>query len=168
MNAGNRNTLSMHRPRRRNVTTSMVGLKNGHIRKNLTQNGEPQRHSWGTQKKKFAVCPRNMLVYLRDGAAQTTVHAVTLRQHLQIKLSIPPSHSILTSGQPVPALTLFRQAPGRVATGVPAFISPVGLDLEKASTPKTGTEARSAALEADVSTSGPTRQSPHGDRRTGR
>ena len=34
----------------------MVGLKNknksGHIRKNLTQNGKPQRPSWGTQKKK--------------------------------------------------------------------------------------------------------------------
>ena len=38
-------------PRRRNATTSMVGLKNGHIRKNLTKNGEPQRSSWGTQKK---------------------------------------------------------------------------------------------------------------------
>ena len=30
-------TLSTHHPRRRNVTTLMVGLKNGHIRKNLTQ-----------------------------------------------------------------------------------------------------------------------------------
>ena len=30
----------------------MVGLKNGHIRKNLTQNGEPQRYSWGTQKER--------------------------------------------------------------------------------------------------------------------
>ena len=40
------------RPRRPNVTTSMVGLRNGHIRKNLTQNGEAQRYSWGTQKKK--------------------------------------------------------------------------------------------------------------------
>ena len=30
----------------------MVGLRNGQIRKNLTQNGEPQRYSWGTQKKK--------------------------------------------------------------------------------------------------------------------
>ena len=45
-------------PRRRNLTTSMVGLKkkqqqkNGHIRKNLIQSGEPQRSSWGTQKKK--------------------------------------------------------------------------------------------------------------------
>ena len=30
----------------------MVGLKNGHICKNLTQNGDPQRSSWGVQKKK--------------------------------------------------------------------------------------------------------------------
>ena len=47
-----KNTPSTHHPRRRNVTTLMVGLKkNGHIRKNLTQSGEPQRYSWGTQKK---------------------------------------------------------------------------------------------------------------------
>ena len=39
-------------PQRRNVTTSMVGLKNGHIGKNLISNGEPQRSSWGMQKKK--------------------------------------------------------------------------------------------------------------------
>ena len=38
-------------PRRRNVNTTMVGLNNGNIRKNLTQNGEPKRSSWGTQKK---------------------------------------------------------------------------------------------------------------------
>ena len=30
----------------------MVGFKNGHIRKNLIQKGEPQRYSWGTQTKK--------------------------------------------------------------------------------------------------------------------
>ena len=29
-----------------------LDLKNGHIHKNLTQNGEPQRYSWGMQKKK--------------------------------------------------------------------------------------------------------------------
>ena len=52
VNAGNKNTPSMHHPWRRNVTTSMVGLKNGHIRKNLTQNGESPRYSWGMQKKK--------------------------------------------------------------------------------------------------------------------
>ena len=52
VNVGNKNTPNMHYPRRWNVTTSMVRLKNGHVRKNLTQNGEPQRYSWGTQKKK--------------------------------------------------------------------------------------------------------------------
>ena len=40
VNAGNKNTPSTHHPRRRNVTTLMVGLKNGHIRKNLTENGD--------------------------------------------------------------------------------------------------------------------------------
>ena len=52
VNAGNKNTPSMHHPRRWNATTSMVGLKNSHIHKHLTQNCEPQRYSWGTQKKK--------------------------------------------------------------------------------------------------------------------
>ena len=56
----------MHHPRRRGVTTSMVGLKTtttnkqtnkqktkqGHTRKNLTQHGEPQRYTRGTQTKK--------------------------------------------------------------------------------------------------------------------
>ena len=32
-------------------------------------------------------------------------------------------NTILTPGRPVPALTLSRQAPGRVATGVPIFKS---------------------------------------------
>ena len=30
----------------------LLDSKSGHIRKNLTQNGEPQTYSWGTQKKK--------------------------------------------------------------------------------------------------------------------
>ena len=37
VNASNKNTPSTYHPRRWNVTTLMVGLKNGHIRKNLTQ-----------------------------------------------------------------------------------------------------------------------------------
>ena len=53
----------------------------------------------------------------------TILRAVTLRQRLQIQLSTSPSHSILTPGQPVPALTLQRQAPGRLATGVPILKS---------------------------------------------
>ena len=52
VNAGDKNTPSMHHSRRWNVTTSMVGMKNGYICKNLTQNGEPQRYSLVTQKKK--------------------------------------------------------------------------------------------------------------------
>ena len=72
-----------------------------------------------------------MQVYLRDGSAQTILRAATLRKKLQTKLSISPSHSKLTPGQPVPTLTLYRQAPGRVATGVPIFKSLVWLDPEK-------------------------------------
>ena len=48
----------MHHPQKRNVTTSMVELENGHIRKNLTQNSKPQIQL-GTQKKKknsWTVC----------------------------------------------------------------------------------------------------------------
>ena len=56
VNGGNKNTPSLHHPRRQNVTTSMVGLKNSHIHKNLTQIGEPQRSSWGTQKQKMGIC----------------------------------------------------------------------------------------------------------------
>ena len=41
-----------------------------------------------------------------DGSAQTILHAATLRQKTQIKLTTSSSHSILTPGQPVPALTL--------------------------------------------------------------
>ena len=62
-------------------------------------------------------------VYLRDGPAPTSLRAATLRQNLQIKLSSSPSHSILTPDRPVPALTLQRQAPGRVVTGVPMLKS---------------------------------------------
>ena len=40
--------------------------------------------------------------------------------------------SILTPGQPVPALTLKRQGPGRVASSVPIFKWPERLDLENA------------------------------------
>ena len=45
--------------------------------------------------------------------------------------NFPSSHSILTPGRPIPALTLKRQAPGRVATGVPMFKSQVWLSPEK-------------------------------------
>ena len=99
-----------------------------------------------------------MLVYLRDGSAQTILRAATLRQKLQIKLSTLPSHSILTPGRPVPVLTLWRQAPGRVATGVPIFELLVWLDPEK-SRRKRDSNPGSSALEADALTTRPTRRS---------
>ena len=85
-------------------------------------------------------------MYLRDESAQTILHAATLRQKLQIKLSTSPSHSIVTLGQPVPALTLYCQAPGRVATGVPNF-EVTQQDLNPGS----------SALKVDALTTGPLR-----------
>ena len=41
------NTPSMHHPQRRNVNTSMVGLKNCHVCKNLTQN-----RAWNSTRKR--------------------------------------------------------------------------------------------------------------------
>ena len=52
VNAGTKNTPSTHHPRRRNVTTLMVGLKNGHIRKNLTQKWWTPEIYLGNTKKK--------------------------------------------------------------------------------------------------------------------
>ena len=46
MNASNKTTASMRHPQRWNVTTSMVGIKNSYIHKNLTQNGISHRYSW--------------------------------------------------------------------------------------------------------------------------
>ena len=48
-----------------------------------------------------------MVVYLRDGSAETVVRAATLRQKLQIGFAVSHSHRILTLGQPV-------LAPGKV------------------------------------------------------
>ena len=90
-------------------------------------------------------------MYLRDRSAQTILHAATLRKKLQIKLSSTPSHSILTLGQPVPALTLQCQAPGRVTTGLPVFKSLVWLDPEK-SRRKQDFNPASSAPKADALT----------------
>ena len=53
VNAGNKNTPSTHHPRRLNVTTLMVGLKKKTVTyaKISPKSGEPQRYSWGMQKK---------------------------------------------------------------------------------------------------------------------
>ena len=102
-----------------------------------------------------------MPAYLRDGSAQTIVRATTLRQKLQIQLSISPSHSILTPGRPVPALTLWRQAPGRVVTGVPIFESLVWLDPVKIPT-QAGFEPGIFRPRGGRLTTRPTRRCPFG------
>ena len=51
------------------------------------------------------------------------LRAATLRKKLQINVSTSSCHSILTPGRPIPGLTIYREAPGRVATGVPIFKS---------------------------------------------
>ena len=43
----------MHHPQRWNVTTSIFGLKNGHMRKYFTQNGWPQRYSWEGRRRRI-------------------------------------------------------------------------------------------------------------------
>ena len=53
-------TPSVHHPWRWNVTTSMVGFKNGHIHENLTQNDEPQRYSWERRMRR-EVNPRDIV-----------------------------------------------------------------------------------------------------------
>ena len=89
----NKNTPSTHHPRRRNVTTLMVGLKKTVTYANISpKSGEPQRYSWGTQKKKkkkkslwISQALQTLLLLSRltpqqhTSVSQTTVHAFTLR-----------------------------------------------------------------------------------------
>ena len=51
--------------------------------------------------------------------------------HTELEVADPTSHLTQSPGQPVPALTLYRQAPGRVATGVSILKSLVWLDPGK-------------------------------------
>ena len=71
-------------------------------------------------------------MYLRDGSALTITRAATLRQKLQIKVAISPNRNILIPGQPVPVLTIGRQASGRIATGVQSFNVSQKIPVDKA------------------------------------
>ena len=71
--------------------------------------------------------------------------------------STSPSHSIMTPGRPVPALTLQCQAPGREAAGVPIFKLLIWLDPEK-SHRKRDSNPGSSAPEVNASTSRPARR----------
>ena len=66
--------------------------------------------------------PNNMPVYLRGRFCSDDC----MFRHTEIEVAdktSSPSHSVLTPGPPVPALTLEGQAPGRVAIGVQIFKS---------------------------------------------
>ena len=52
MNAGNKNTPSMNAPTKTECDYLNGWIKNSHICKNLTQNGEAQRYDWEHRKKK--------------------------------------------------------------------------------------------------------------------
>ena len=57
VNAGNKNTPSMHHPRRRNVATSIAGLINlSHTQKSHPKNDETQRYSWERRRRSLSVC----------------------------------------------------------------------------------------------------------------
>ena len=96
-----------------------------------------------------------MLAYLKDGSAQTSVSAATLRQKLQIQLSVLPSHSILTLGQPFPAPILRCQSPGRVAAGAPICKSLVWIAPENS---RRRGKSNLWSLQADALTATPTRR----------
>ena len=78
-----------------------IALKSNHslsrnsIRSYTTKSKISSFRAWNWQFVCWLLAKRcsNMLAYLIDTDAQATVHAATLRQKLQIKLSISPSHS---------------------------------------------------------------------------
>ena len=82
-----------------------------------------------------------LLLLLSSSSSLDNVPAATLRYKLQIHFAISPTHGILITGQPVPALTLKRRVPGRVATGDSGKIILTG---------KVGFEPRSFALEGNA------------------
>ena len=91
-----------------------------------------------------------MLAYLRDRSAQTIVRAATLRQKLQVKLPISPTHGVLTPGPTSPSddpLTPDAWQGSHWSTSLEVK----GMTPSRTkSTAKSGIEARCAAVEADA------------------
>ena len=94
-----------------------------------------------------------------QGRSCFIVRAATLRQKLPIKLSISPRRSILTTGQPDTALTLYLQAPGRVGQWITNLYVTGSTRPRERSTLKAGVKARPAFLDAVALTTRPTRPS---------
>ena len=148
----------MHCSRRRNVTTSMVGLKKANKQTNkhktkqnktkqtviyatkLIQNGEPQRYSWGTQKKKKKKKKKKI---------QTADKTFPLTQLQYTRLSSPHAHPITPGAWQEIRLSFNVQVTGMTRPG-------------KRSTAQAGIEPKCAALEADDLTSRPARRPTKG------
>ena len=75
--------------------------------------------------------PATCKVFLKDRFVWTSLITATLTQKLQIQLAVSPSHSMLTAGQPVLALTLQSQTAVRADTREPVFNAQVWLNLQK-------------------------------------
>ena len=77
MDAGNKNTFSMHHPRIRNVTTYVVRFKTkSHTHSNLTKSGETQRYSWERRKRMLVVVSYVPVanIHLHPGSKQLRTH----------------------------------------------------------------------------------------------
>ena len=99
-----------------------------------------------------------MLVYLRDGSAQTIVLCWYTEVEAADQTFYLTQAQYTDTGSTSPSAdTIYRQAPGRVATGVPIFQSLVWLDSEK-SRRNRASNPGSSALEADALTTRPTRR----------
>ena len=96
-----------------------------------------------------------MRVYLRDWSTQTILRAATLRYKLQIKLSISSSHSILTLGHPVPALTLLIPGAWQGSQSSVNFSSHWYDLIPEKSQCKQDSNPGSSALKADALTTRP-------------
>ena len=105
VNAGNKNTPSMHHPRKQNVTTFIVGLKKRSHTQNLNQNGEPKRYSWEhTRRSFFSTLPSTTITFLIITATSVfIVHPWVPHLHVQDLLPFEAQtmgeHSPLSSSQ---------------------------------------------------------------------
>ena len=76
---------SKHQKKKTKKTNKPKQTNNGHICRNLTQNGEPQRYSWGRQKKKTNTPEHEPGQAIRQWLASCTVawrtFGVLPRQH---------------------------------------------------------------------------------------
>ena len=77
------------------LATSMVGLKNGHICKNLTKNGEPQRYSWEHRKRRrrisqFAKCLLQSLIPISPLHSSLSYKWLILQNDCHSLWQLPP------------------------------------------------------------------------------